>query len=88
MAKTKAQSDELLKWQKKVLAASMMRIAGGVFIIFGIVILTNMFDVSRALGLTHNNIHSIFGLFLFSIGIFDAMIVPNIILRQPKKKKG
>jgi hypothetical protein len=88
MAKTKTQSDELTKWQKKVLAASMMRIAGGIFIIFGIVIFTNMFGVARALGLTHDNVHSIFGLFLFSVGIFDAMILPNLILRQPKKKKG
>ena len=79
--------EELTLWRKKVLAASMMRVAGGVFIIFGLVVLTNMFGIARALGLTFNNIHSIFGLFLFLIGVFDAMILPKIILRMPKKKK-
>ncbi len=87
MPTTKQPSPEMIKWQKKVLAASMVRIAGGIFIIFGLVVLTNMFGVAHALGLTHNNIHSIFGLFLFLVGVFDAMILPNFILRQPKKKK-
>ena len=79
--------EEIALWQKKVFAASMMRIAGGVFVIFGIVIMTNMFDVAHALGLTFNNIHSIFGLFLFMVGIFDALVIPRFILRMPKKKK-
>jgi uncharacterized membrane protein len=87
MAQTqKLSQDEIIKWRKKLLTASVMRIAGMVFIIFGIVMLTNMFNIARILGLHHDNVHAIFGLFLFMIGVFDTFIVPQLILRRPKKK--
>jgi uncharacterized membrane protein HdeD (DUF308 family) len=86
MAKELSKAEALLKWRKKVFAASMMRIAGGVFIIFGLVILTNMFGIAHALSLTYDNVNTVFGLLLFVIGVFDAMVIPNLILRQPKKK--
>lgn len=87
MAKTKTAHEEIIKWRKKLLAASVFRIAGLVFMIFGIVVLTNMFNTARILGLAHDNVHSIFGLFLFVIGVFDAFLLPNLILRQKKPKK-
>lgn len=87
MVQKKASHEEILKWRKKLLVASVLRVAGLVFMIFGIVVLTNMFNTARILGLAHDNVHSIFGLFLFVIGVFDAFLLPNLILRQKKPKK-
>ena len=87
MGQTKASKDEIIKWQKKLLVASVLRVAGLVFMIFGIVLLTNMFNTARILGLVHDNVNAIFGLFLFMVGVFDAFLLPNLILRMPKKKK-
>lgn len=79
--------DEIKKWKRKIFAASVMRIAGGVFFMLGIAIFSNMFNMARALGLDHGQVHSIFGLFLFMIGIFDMFVVAPFIMRRPKKKK-